>query len=661
MRHGLVVLSTACLACVVSPCVCGGALALEPGAVTDTGAWIRAGDTTRVVQSGQWTSTSFRYADAEHVWSDEDGAALAVSFRGTGVVLRLPGPIVAGYGTPAAGRIDITVDGGEQHSVFPQASAREIVLARGLPNREHSVRLVHHFMDGASECRIEGFRVLDAPTGDLSFVANGEENAFLVDVRAVLARDGHTVRNALVRNWLTGQCRLAGLPPGDEYALELRASGWQTRRIDRIAVRDGQETVLPPIYLLRDESARVSAFQCHYPAIGRPAVRRPGEAFRARLASYNAPIERVRLTRRVGPATVSRSLAFEEDATRAFYYDREVVATLPDDMPPGLYDLAVSFSRARGTRALTSARSVQVVPEYPADPMFMTFGHLDTWGQNQAEYLERMADVANLLGPEMVLVANEVNPAYVSGALMLLEMPYVVTFGNHQFPGHEQWYGEPVGVVDLGPDICILNFGLRWHADISKADALLSARPNARIKIINSFEHNAPVEAFLDRHRVSLIHDGHGPGRKVMQIGSTPTVRVGKVDSESFRVVRFRDGRVVSAAYRGDDVAPVPFPRNAEPPLRLAYSPANDGTRPEVTAAATNDLEEAFPNCRATFVMPPGEYETDRGRIESVVESDDCRYRVIVVRFDLPARDTVAITIRPKAARNTPTGSRGPR
>ena len=76
-------------------------------------------------------------------------------------------------------------------------------------------------------------------------------------------------------------------------------------------------------------------------------------------------------------------------------------------------------------------------------------------------------------------------------------MPYAINFGNHQFYGHERWYGDPVGMIDYGPDLCILNFGHAWHVDLSKAEALLASRADTRIKVINAYEPNAPVEDFL--------------------------------------------------------------------------------------------------------------------------------------------------------------------
>ena len=608
--------------------------------------WVSALDTARVLQSGTWWESQFRYAETACLETEDNGAALTFEFTGKGVALGLGQHAVSAYGRPSLGKLIVTVDDGSPRILYPGNEAREVVLARGLTLGKHRVRVEHLQNRGETGCRISGFRVLAEYSGELAFVLNGEENGFFVDARAVIRQGGQMVRNTLVRNWLSGACRLTGLPAGKGYSLELIAYGWESQKIEEIAIQKGRETRLPPVYLHRNPETRPQGFR--FPVLGYPAIRRPGEFFRVRLEAYDSAIEQVKLSRRVGPATISRTVAFEEDPGKRFYYDREGIISLPQDIPPGLYDLSIKVSGSRGDFTRQSPRSVYVVRDYPKDPVFMTFGHLDTQGQYQAEYERKLAEVANLIAPDMVLISNAVNPAYISGAHLILEMPYAITFGNHQFYGHEKWYGDQVGIIDYGPNLCILNFGHPWHVDLSQANALLSSRAQAKIKIINAFEHNAPAETFLDRHKVKLIHDAHGPGEKVMTIGATPTTRVGKSNSSSFRVVRFKDGHVTSATYRGDAVAPIPFDRAGPLPLSVTYDPGNDGKHDKVTATVTNMLEDAFPNCRMTFVLPAGTYAVDGGRLATMVTSDDGRYTVLTVRVDAPAKGTVRVTAQKK-------------
>jgi hypothetical protein len=121
-----------------------------------------------------------------------------------------------------------------------------------------------------------------------------------------------------------------------------------------------------------------------------------------------------------------------------------------------------------------------------------------------------------------------------------------------------------------------------------------------------------------------------------MEMGATPTKRVGKSSSESFRIVRLQDGRVASCTYLDSEVDPIPFRRGEQAPVRIRYSPANDGHHDKVTGTVYNDLEETFPNCRAVFVMPRAtHFVPDNAQVEQVITSDNGSFSVVSVRFTL--------------------------
>jgi len=401
---------------------------------------------------------------------------------------------------------------------------------------------------------------------------------------------------------------------------------------------------LPPIILIRENETRISSFR--FPVMNQPAIRKPGTVFSARFLGFDAEIKTVTLKRQEGAIVISRQVAFQEKRAAAFYYDREVSVQLPKDMPPGLYDLSVYVEGGRRTRVCHSPRSVFVVREFPRNPVFVTFGHLDTSAQYQAEYLERLANVINLLSPDMVLMSNSVNPAYISGALARLKMPYVINFGNHQFYGNEKWYGSPVGIIDYGPGLSILNFGHPWHVNLDQVDAFFTARKKVSCKIINAFEHNAPVKTFLDKHRVNLIHDAHGIGTKVMEMGSTPTRRVGKINSESFRVIRFQGNRVMSCTYLDHETDPIPFGREAKQPLEVVYLGAVAEKEIVASAEVTNRLRESYSDCRVRFVLPRGDYTVVGGRLVSQIPADDGKHVVMTAVVTLPAQQTVRLQIK---------------
>ena len=438
------------------------------------GDWVSATDEKVVSRSGQWQVARFRFAAKDHLLSTAAGAAIEFQFQGTGLALRLGNHAVPAYGKPSLGQLRITVDDQQPTVITPQGTALEMIVARNLPAGDHQVKMVHQPAGLGTGCRIEAVRALKQPTGDLQFQVQGEENAFLVDVRAVLTRQNHTIRNTLARNWLNGHCQLVGLPPGDGYQLSVTAAGWQTVQSKPFRIQGGAVMQLPAIFLTRQDETRITSFR--FPAMNQPAIRKPGTTFRARFLGFDTEIKTVTLTRRQGAATISRKVEFQEDRAAAFYYDREVSVQLPKDMPSGLYDLNVSVEGGRRTRVCKSPRSVFVVTEFPRSPLLVSFGHLDTSSQYQAEYLGRLANVINLLSPDLVLISNSVNPAYISGALSRLQMPYVINFGNHQFHGHEKWYGSPVGIIDYGPNLCVLNFGHPWHVNLDQANAFFAAR-----------------------------------------------------------------------------------------------------------------------------------------------------------------------------------------
>jgi hypothetical protein len=601
-----------------------------------------AGDTNQVQREGKWSQSTFRFAQASALETRTDGASLTFQFDGIGVAVRLGAQDVPAYGPASLGQLLITVDEGPPLTVNPQSSAREVLIAGELDPGRHTCKVVHRSRRGLVGCRVESFHTWNDQRGTLLFHVSGDENAHLVDCRAIVRQGKTVVRNTLLRNWLTGNCSVTGLRPGDEYTVQIQAVGWQTARSEEFRIEANRNTEIPPIFLRRDPATVIERFR--FPRLNQPVVRRPGETFRARFLGFDAEIQSVQLVRRVGDAVISRQVPFKEDPAAAYYYDREMIVSIPEGMSAGAYDLNVSVLGGVRTGVCRSPRSVHVLAEYPRDPVLMTFGHLDTSGQYQAEYLERLVEVANLAAPDFVLCSNACNPAYVSGALSKLRMPWVVNFGNHQFPGHEKWFGDPVHLVTVGDQLSVLNFGHPWHVDTSRAASLLADSSDQSLRVINAFEPNAP-ETLLNQFQVRLIHDAHGIGKKVMEMGKTPTVRVGKTNSESFRLVRFRDGRVDSCTYAGHETAPIPFGREAELPISVQFNQPNDGTAVVNRATVTNRLREKVPRVQVVFVMPGGRYRVTGGEITAQVVADGGELRILTVSCDLPAETSVVVNV----------------
>ena len=118
------------------------------------------------------------------------------------------------------------------------------------------------------------------------------------------------------------------------------------------------------------------------------------------------------------------------------------------------------------------------------------------------------------------------------------------------------------------------------------------------------------------------------------------------MNAESFRIVRFKDAAVESCTYQGDELAPIPFGRGQQPPLRVTYTSENNGRNTENVATVSNGFADAIPNGRVTFVMPAGKYQVNKGRIESQVSSDNGQFVIVRVRIDLPPNGEVQVKIR---------------
>ena len=121
-------------------------------------------------------------------------------------------------------------------------------------------------------------------------------------------------------------------------------------------------------------------------------------------------------------------------------------------------------------------------------------------------------------------------------------------------------------------------------------------------------------------------------------MGKTPTKRVGKSNSISFRLVEINQGKVVSATYKNHPTAPIPFTREQVSPVRIEMLQANRAT-------IINEYEQAFPNSRIIFLVPPGNYKPSTGTITSQAISDDHSLLEVEVRLKLEAQSQTPIVL----------------
>lgn len=605
--------------------------------------WISATNSDSVKKDGSWQNDQFRYAHSAHLKSYQDGAELTIAFSGTAIGIRLAGqntPEYSGQGAASQGLLVCSIDGTVAKTVYCTQAGREHLVAHGLKPGDHILKIRHAAVNNQTGCRIDGFWTLPAATGSVTFQLTGERSQFLTDCRLIVVQGDKIIRSTIARNWISGTCSLL-LPAGTNYQIAMQAFGWQSVSSSAFDIAANTETTLTMPFLKR--TASTIPYRFRYPSINNQAIRSRGSTFRARFLGFTATIKSVRIKRKIGDKTISRLLEFRELSDRADYYDREVEVMIPADTPIGIYGLEIAIEGSGRTSVAKSPRSVAIITNYTQNPRFVSWGHLDTSGQYQAEYLQRLCSMANIIAPDMVLASNCVNPAYISGAMASLRSPYMVNFGNHQMPGHKHWYGADIQIVPLTPKINVLNYALPWFHGTEAASGLFSRYPDPTYNIINGFESNAPIE-FLNQHKVRLIHDAHGLGSKAMIIDGTQTQRVGKTNSNSFRVIQFKDGKVESCTYNDHPTAPVPFARTQVMPLRVKQTVDND----TYTATVTNELKMDFKGATIRFLVPATvTYQTTTGKIISTALSDDKSTLEIIVSLDIPQETTFSVQLSP--------------
>ena len=605
--------------------------------------WISATNSDSVEKAGSWQRDQFRYAHAAHLKSYQDGAELTIAFSGTAIGIRLAGqntPEYSGQGAASQGRLVCSIDGTVAKTIYCTHTGREQILAHGLKPGDHILKIHHAAVNNQTGCRIDGFWTLPAATGSVTFQLTGERSQFLTDCRLIVVQGDKIIRSTIARNWISGTCSLL-LPAGSNYQIAIQASGWQSVSSSAFDITANSETTLTLPFLKRTISTIPYHFR--YPSINNQAIRTRGSTFRARFLGFTATIQTVRIKREIGNKTISRLLEFRELSDRADYYDREFEVIIPADTPVGIYDLEISIEGSGRTSVARSPRSVAIITNYTQNPRFVSWGHLDTSGQYQAEYLQRLCTMVDIIAPDMVLASNCVNPAYISGAMASLRSPYMVNFGNHQMPGHKHWYGADIQIVPLTPQINVLNYALPWFHGTEAASGLFNRYPDATYNIINGFEPNAPIE-FLNQHKVRLIHDAHGLGSKAMIIAGTQTQRVGKTNSNSFRVIQFKDGTVESCTYNNHPTAPIPFARTQVMPLQVKQTVEND----TYTATVTNELKMDFRDATIRFLVPADQtYRTSGGEITSTALSDDKSLLEIIVSIDIPQETVFSLNLSP--------------
>jgi hypothetical protein len=310
-----------------------------------------------------------------------------------------------------------------------------------------------------------------------------------------------------------------------------------------------------------------------------------------------------------------------------------------------MYDLSLSFAAKGGGRRIVLGQAVCVREPLPEEFHVAGCGHMNTWGQQTGEYLERVAQVAELGGARTLLVSNEVNAAYVSGSLRMLRIPYLVTRGNHTMPRWDEFYGVSSTAHDDG-SLRIVTFG-HWPYELwHEASRLIRERPEATNRVLLCYEAYAPID-LIREGQVDLLFDGHSDSRHPQRDAFPPgTLHMRAPTQESIRWAAMTRAGLSPEVRSADDVPVLNVPRSGPAPLRVEFSSPNDGGVREQTAVITNEYPIRFAHARIRFVLRRGRYRLDGGTLLQTFDSDDRTKTIVDADVRVNAKEAVAVTAR---------------
>lgn len=269
------------------------------------------------------------------------------------------------------------------------------------------------------------------------------------------------------------------------------------------------------------------------------------------------------------------------------------------------------------------------------------FGHLDTWTQRNAEYLATLVELTNLYDPDLLLISNEANWQYVSGALNRLHMPYLITSGNHGLPGFESYYGEKIKKVDIGP-VTIVVYNSPWVGPSTEVEKAFASSPNSTFRILQGVESDIDQE-WAKCLKLNLYLCAHG--FKKEHASTSPWLHLGK----EFNVVDINLSNhhieVIKSPHTGLS-SREKYPISREFPFApIVYKPENNGKHDHVKAHITSPMLSDIHDARVIFNLPKGEYISSLGKLKILEENQLDNSILAEVRVNLPAKSTVDIQV----------------
>lgn len=261
-------------------------------------------------------------------------------------------------------------------------------------------------------------------------------------------------------------------------------------------------------------------------------------------------------------------------------------------------------------------------------PVFSIPGNHDFYGPKADDYPAKAAQWNRLMGKRV----------------------YGFSYLDTRVIGADDYLGDPV--VDI-PDQAPMS-GLQGMV----LDSFLAAAGTGKIRIMAQHRPNRVDTAFMDRHRIDILLNGHSHRPHEEFVGATPTLNIrpgavcrsGEIANWEKTLGFFRMFTIDADTFQYS--SPLRFCENPTAPydelilnLTLDFKKDNTGHSTSNEAVLTNRLDIDLPGCHVRFIMPKNKngYNVSGGEIYQVIENS--RFLVLDVRADVNANSSRRIRI----------------
>lgn len=448
--------------------------------------------------------------------------------------------------------------------------------------------------------------------------------------------------------------------------------------------------LLAAVAVARQSDYRLGALK--FPARTYPAIRAQGENLEV-LYSAGSGAGQFEVT--VNAPYLSRTLSVASAVYDVGAGLWKLTVPIPADLPADFYDVTVSSTAGSDTEK----GALSVVDAYPRSFYFVHISDTQPYLAGHWAAVANAVKDINIISPAFVILTGDVVEfgtetewKTILPYFDKLEVPIFFIPGNHDIFWmdccrrqlyHDRWkafvgplsysfdFGKNrfAGVEISGyedeslPPLfgCVGDFGMAVTAcpyahvpddQMSWLDRVLSeaAGYQGRFVFAHQLEQEKPeqtttLKEIFDRHKVTAFLYGHLHKDGLSQTGTTPTklIMTTTMHDGKGRLIRVRDGQIVTSTYNGEPAASMPLDGR----LSLSYAPANDGTAEAVTARLTNPLMESFEQVKLRFVLKKTvkPFQVEGGVLTQRVDTD--QHTLLYVQTTLPAQSEKTVAVKP--------------